>query len=69
MAFAEVAARISGGSVEAADNIYKRITEHGAFENAVNDDFWIPSSSWPVDEVQNLIGATMGEDIQVKPGL
>ena len=69
MAFAEAAAKMLGGTVEAAGNIFKRITEHDAFENVVNEDFWIPSSSWPVDEVQHHIGVTMGEDIQVKPGL
>ena len=65
MAFAEVAARISGGSVQAAGQIFKRITEHRAFEDVVNEDFWIPWSPWPVDEVQKHFGATMGDDILV----
>jgi len=68
MAFAEFAAQISGGTVEAAGNIFRRITEHSAFEDAVNEDFWMPCSAWPVDPLQKRIGATMGDDILVSSG-
>ncbi|GLB35760.1 putative methyltransferase [Lyophyllum shimeji] len=64
LAFAQIAIRNSGGSVEAAENIGPWVTNHPAFEDAVYDDFWVPTCHWPVgDDFQMRLGATMRDDI------
>jgi hypothetical protein len=64
LAFAQIAVRNSGGSVEAASNIRRWMSENPAFEDIVQDDIWIPTSHWVAhDEMQQRIGATMRDDI------
>jgi len=64
LAFAKIAIRNSGGSVEAAENIRSWVTNHPAFENPVYQDFWVPTCHWSSgDDFLMRIGATMREDI------
>lgn len=66
LAFAEIAVRNSGGSVEAAENLRSWVSNHPAFEAAAYQDYWIPASHWTVgNESQIRIGATMRDDILV----
>ncbi|KAG5647661.1 hypothetical protein DXG03_008384 [Asterophora parasitica] len=68
LAFAQIAIRNHGGSVEAADNLRAWVTNHPAFEQQVYEEFWIPTSRWPRgDEFQMRMGTIMGDDICVGP--
>ncbi|KAG6911375.1 hypothetical protein DXG01_001046 [Tephrocybe rancida] len=63
LAFAKIAIKSSGGSVDAADNLQSWITNHPALEDPVYQEFWMPTSHWPKDDFMKRIGMTMGDDI------
>ncbi|KAF5385302.1 hypothetical protein D9615_001170 [Tricholomella constricta] len=64
LAFAQIAIRNSGGSVEAAENLKSWVTHHPAFEDPVYQEYWIPTSQWANgNDFLMRVGATMGEDI------
>lgn len=53
--------------MEAASSLHGWISNHPAYEDVVNKDYWIPASHWPVgDEFQKRVGKTMGDDIMVR---
>lgn len=62
----------SGGSPDAARELHRWISEHGAFENIVTRRFWIPIAPWvpridPDSDRLNQIGQVMCEDVAVMP--
>ncbi|KAF8899162.1 hypothetical protein BD779DRAFT_1487304 [Infundibulicybe gibba] len=64
LAFLSLAARNLGGSVDAATHLHSWIASHGAFENIVYREFWVPTSPWVQDdEFQNRMGLGMRDDI------
>ena len=66
LAFAQIAVRNSGGSVDAASHVQSWIANHPAFEDAVCQDYWIPTSTWVQgNEAQMRTAETMRDDILV----
>lgn len=64
LAFVELSVRNAGGDVEAATHLDSWLRNHGAFEDVVYKDFWIPSCPWIAENpFQLYAGTAMGEDI------
>jgi len=68
MSLAQQAIRKRGGTVDAANHLYRWVSETGSFENIVHRDFWFQASPWNqkddnVARRENAIAKTMREDM------
>ncbi|KAJ6623079.1 hypothetical protein B0H10DRAFT_2011056 [Mycena sp. CBHHK59/15] len=64
LVFACVAARNAGGHPDAATHLHRWIASHGAFEDVVYQDYWVPVSPHAsFNEFQKRIGSQMRDDI------
>ncbi|KZT08601.1 uncharacterized protein LAESUDRAFT_648271 [Laetiporus sulphureus 93-53] len=68
MNLAHDAVRRSGGEPDAANHLRQWISRHGAFENVVYREFWLPSAPWrkgndPETQRQNRIAVVFRNDI------
>jgi len=73
MSYINRAVKGRGGEAEASIHLHEWVSDHPAFENVVNREFWMPCSPWmrsekpggdPVTNFWNGIGATMRDDIK-----
>ncbi|KAI0081159.1 S-adenosyl-L-methionine-dependent methyltransferase [Panus rudis PR-1116 ss-1] len=68
MKLAQWAIRRKGGEVDAADHLYRWVSEHGAFDRVVKRQFWFQASPWnrrnDAEAIQqNELATTMREDM------
>lgn len=67
LAFAQIAAKRSGGCTDAATHLAEWVSNIPAFEEVVAEDVWIPATNWCKGDAKMMrIGATMRDDILVR---
>lgn len=66
LAYAEAAVNQRGGTPDAANHLREWVEKHGAFDEVIYQDHWIPTAPWYKHDPWKHWGDEMREDIYVR---